>query len=537
MATSYSVPTNINFLKLVKSYVSCLGHGAYGVVLKAEYSSSRCTCIKFFRNHGKIDFIPNLADLPVHPNIVKVVYFSNKQELKPEKLREILEICPPSFSEFFESQTNSITCVQMELCGFNINDWINREKSREISIVQQLYQVEIVLDLISGLKFLHENNIVHGNLKPTNILFSKEYDLPVKIVDFWLSRIISPLSQENDSNQDYFAPEVETGNYSFQGDLYSLGLIIWEVVNLLDISKNKKELLSDTHRTLIEKHPLLEEDIKKLIVHLTKTNVSERFLNISELDPFTNLWDKITIHDTTANVSNDAELRLCVHYMRSGCTINLSAGNYPGGYCLNNDAITIIGESEKTLIECKDSVGFHVFANDCTISNVTISDREDDTGIILEGCRNKVDNIIVKFSSFPSAAVYTSPTSSDCMITNVSGNYVDTGIWLDGSNHQVENIALSRNHQTKLDAIKKNHQTWDLTILAKNSSVKNSSFDSVLIKGENTILNGVRVKQQIVIEKNAKGTKLAECKAKELVTSSFDEVVKYCKFDTMRGNN
>ena len=46
---------------------------------------------------------------------------------------------------------------------------------------------------LSGLEYLHANNVVHRDLKPSNILVTKNFE--VKICDFGLSREIRPTTQ------------------------------------------------------------------------------------------------------------------------------------------------------------------------------------------------------------------------------------------------------------------------------------------------------------------------------------------------------
>ena len=85
---------------------------------------------------------------------------------------------------------------------------------------------DILRQIIRGLKYLHDNNIIHGDLKPQNLLVSP--DGFIKIGDFGLSKMID----ENNELQKGFvgtpafmAPEVCVGE-SFNGkvaDLYSVG--------------------------------------------------------------------------------------------------------------------------------------------------------------------------------------------------------------------------------------------------------------------------------------------------------------------------
>ena len=84
----------------------------------------------------------------------------------------------------------------------------------------------------------------------------------------------------------YMAPEVRAGkDYSFQADIYSLGLVIWEVVQLIP-QKNKvsifEALTIDREANVVKPHVLLPW-IKELIISLTKRKVEERSKTMNDV--------------------------------------------------------------------------------------------------------------------------------------------------------------------------------------------------------------------------------------------------------------
>lgn len=83
---------------------------------------------------------------------------------------------------------------------------------------------DILRQIIRGLKYLHDNNIIHGDIKPQNLLVSS--DGLIKIGDFGLSKIIDENELQSDfvGTPAFMAPEV--CGESFNGkiaDLYSVG--------------------------------------------------------------------------------------------------------------------------------------------------------------------------------------------------------------------------------------------------------------------------------------------------------------------------
>src|SRR5207245_5710427 len=78
---------------------------------------------------------------------------------------------------------------------------------------------------------LHDHGIVHRDLKPGNIFVENG---SVRVGDYGLSKFISS-SQRTAQTQSvgtvhYMAPEISTGNYHKQIDIYSAGVILYEML-------------------------------------------------------------------------------------------------------------------------------------------------------------------------------------------------------------------------------------------------------------------------------------------------------------------
>ncbi len=83
----------------------------------------------------------------------------------------------------------------------------------------------IVYQVMLGLHYLHENNILQNDLKPSNILLSD--DGVVKLADFGISTICRiRRSDDHSGTPAYMSPECVSGDVAFDGrqaDVYSLG--------------------------------------------------------------------------------------------------------------------------------------------------------------------------------------------------------------------------------------------------------------------------------------------------------------------------
>lgn len=92
---------------------------------------------------------------------------------------------------------------------------------------------KIIKGVCEGLHYLHKEQIVHLDLKPANILLDN--DMVPKITDFGISRCFGELqthvvTSKLIGSMGYLAPEFYNGKISFKSDIYSLGIIIIEIL-------------------------------------------------------------------------------------------------------------------------------------------------------------------------------------------------------------------------------------------------------------------------------------------------------------------
>ena len=95
--------------------------------------------------------------------------------------------------------------------------------------------LQIAVDIGNGLAFLHQEKIIHRDLKSLNILLDAQYR--AKICDFGLSRVrqevsvTSTVSANAVGTNAWNAPELFgfKPKYSFASDIYAYGMILWEI--------------------------------------------------------------------------------------------------------------------------------------------------------------------------------------------------------------------------------------------------------------------------------------------------------------------
>ena len=127
---------------------------------------------------------------------------------------------------------------------YNVGEYINRpyvsyellkgktlkdslDARGKISIDEALdYMSQVLL----GVKEMHELGILHNDLKPDNLYLL--YDGTIRIVDFGAATHISNKAEKHIlGTVNYLAPEVvNSKKYSTQSDIYSLGIILYELL-------------------------------------------------------------------------------------------------------------------------------------------------------------------------------------------------------------------------------------------------------------------------------------------------------------------
>ena len=162
-------------------------------VLKQEYSTD-ATFVKKFRVEAQ-----SAAGLS-HPNIVNV---------------------------YDVGEDDGVYFIVMELVqGITLKNYIDMKGKLDIREA-----LNISVQIASGLSAAHENRIIHRDIKPQNIIMSR--DGKVKVTDFGIAKVADSTTVTTTAagTVHYISPEQARGGYSDErSDMYSLGITMYEMV-------------------------------------------------------------------------------------------------------------------------------------------------------------------------------------------------------------------------------------------------------------------------------------------------------------------
>ena len=185
---------------------------------------------------------------------------------------------------------------------FNYIYFIEKGFSEKIS-------AKIFLAILKSVKILHENNIIHGDIKPENILVGNDFNL--KLIDFGFS---SKFNKKNNNiifttegSDQYSPPEIRKANIAgydgIKSDIFSLGVLLF-VITLGRFPFSLSSYIDKKYRLIMnKKYDLywanyesfnLSEEFKDLMNHLISFDPKER-LSIEEI--LEHPWIKMNINN------------------------------------------------------------------------------------------------------------------------------------------------------------------------------------------------------------------------------------------------
>ena len=176
----------------------------------------------------------------------------------------------PQLWDHFE-ENDEFYLVQEYIRGENLAQKIERQ---ELTIAQI---TQILDSTLSVLQFVHQNRIIHRNIKPSNLII-RELDRQVILTDFGiLHKIKATANAQNNQSfdrQNYWSPEQIAGRPNISSDLYALGMT---TIEALTGQKPATFVREETGKLLWQSHLNLDRRLVRIIDRLVELDLSQRY--------------------------------------------------------------------------------------------------------------------------------------------------------------------------------------------------------------------------------------------------------------------
>ena len=193
---------------------------------------------------------------------------------------------PNIVSVYDVSEDNGRYFIVMELVeGITLKEYINL--NGRLSMDQAL---DFSIQIASGVEAAHEHHVIHRDIKPQNIIVSKNGNL--KVTDFGIAKAATSntMSTAGMGSVHYISPEQARGGYSDErSDIYSLGITMYEMVTgrvPFEGDTNVAIALMHIQNEIIpprEYFPDIYSSFEKVIMKATQKKPERRYLTAAAL--------------------------------------------------------------------------------------------------------------------------------------------------------------------------------------------------------------------------------------------------------------
>jgi serine/threonine protein kinase len=176
-----------------------------------------------------------------------------------------------------------------------IMEYLNGKNLEELLNAERVFPIERAISVVSdtclALDYIHKKNIIHRDVKPSNIIILE--DETVKLTDFGVTRDLNSATMTQDGSLvgtiAYASPEQDSRDLDGRSDIFSLGVVLYELVT------GQKPFTGDTIASVLlkiatkdpvkpsEVNPKVHKMLEKIILKAMAKSLGQRYSNALEM--------------------------------------------------------------------------------------------------------------------------------------------------------------------------------------------------------------------------------------------------------------
>ncbi len=184
-------------------------------------------------------------------------------------------------------QDNIYYIIMEYVDGITLKQYLNKKGHLDYAEATQF-----IIEIAGALKCAHEHKIIHRDIKPHNILLTR--DLTPKVTDFGIARAITSstvtITNQTMGSVHYISPEQARGGFvDERSDLYSLGIMYYELLTG-QLPFDEESTVSIAIKHIQEPlnppknlNPQIPDSVNNVVVKLTQKKPEDRYQNMDEL--------------------------------------------------------------------------------------------------------------------------------------------------------------------------------------------------------------------------------------------------------------
>ena len=351
-------------------------------------------------------------------NINKISSEINYSKEKLEKEIKLINSFPSNYFlkifEYFQYPENVFHIIT-ENYQSDLSELIKQQITKKNFFSENII-ISIFTQIFNGIKYLHDLNILHRNINPSNIVLISNKTVKISISNFFLRSLFNENERSitfvNNNYLEYMSPEMVMNiPYSFKNDIWALGVLLFNMMSL-KLPFNIKQLNEIQFTKKVDSNLLynrlpkyFSNDIKNLCVQLLKAfpadrpdinTIFKKYKIFSNKNDFLINMNKTECNNDKIinNINNNKHLErkhnfksFCSKYIKFGSDRKIITKNIKDNEHKDSDFKVSIYENIKEKIEDPYNI---IYNKQNNIMNTNIININIDSNNISDSNSNKV---------------------------------------------------------------------------------------------------------------------------------------------------